>query len=257
MNLSIVIPTYNRVGSLIPLVENLLEITGKFEVCIHDDGSEDCTYKSLCAITDQRLKISCGENQGRAMALKNAIKLARGKYVMIYDDDDKILVHGLNIILNDCESEIPEKCAGFVYHMLDKNGDQIGKDFPVRRSNFLALRADYKITGDKKEVVLRSLLLPAMDIPGKHRRVPTSLYWSRIAKEYDVVCRNFPVGIKIYEQNGMSSRIHFLKSRNPVPMIYLNKERTGAFFTGRYRSAKFLARCLGSLIYYNLIRFWY
>lgn len=250
--LSLCIPTFNRAEQIEALVVGLLQVQGDFEVCVHDDGSDDDTYARLSALSDARLRISTGPNGGRAQALNSAVGMSRGRYVMIFDDDDFLYPEGLLSVLADCATPLPDGCAGYIYHLEDESGCRIGADFPVERSNLVALRADCGIMGDKKEVVLRSVLVPAMQVSGRPRRVPTSLYWTRISMSYDVVCRNITIGRKTYLAGGMSDRISVLKAANPWPMYLLARERLNAFAAGRYRSVGFLLRSLAAFGFHGV-----
>lgn len=246
--LSICIPTCNRADRVSRLVSGLLAVPGQFEICVHDDGSSDDTHARLSKIVDPRLRLSRSSNQGRAQALRSAIGGANGRFAMIFDDDDILYPRGLAAVLADCAALLPEGCAGFVYHLEDDSGRRIGGDFPVDRSNLVALRADCGVTGDKKEVVLREDLLAAMDVPGSPRRVPTSLYWTRLSHGHDILCRNVTIGRKSYLADGMSDRVAVLKAANPWPMYLLARARVAAFAAGRYRSPAFLLRSLAGVV---------
>lgn len=245
---SICVPSFNRADLVCRFVASLQDLPGPFEICVHDDGSSDDTFDRLAEISEPRLRVSRAENAGRAQALSRAVEMARGRFVMLFDDDDRLYPAGLQQVLADCAQPLPDGCAGYIYQLEDDGGQQIGRAFPVARSNLIALRADHHITGDKKEVVLRSLLAPAMAVPGRHRRVPTSLYWARISRTHDILCRNLVIGRKTYLAGGMSDTIRRLKAENLGPMILLHRERLDAFRNRRYRSLGFAARSLGALL---------
>jgi glycosyltransferase involved in cell wall biosynthesis len=250
--LSICIPTFNRCARVVALVQDLLSVEARFEVCVHVDGSTDGTYEALIAIKERRLSIATAANQGRASALLSACRLARGRFLMVFDDDDVLYLDGLRTVLADCARPLPEGAVGFIYHLEDRKGVRIGSAFPVARSNFLALRADHGIKGDKKEVVLANALLAvAYDSRGRFRRTPTSLVWSRLALTFDVVCRDAVIGRKVYLDGGMSANIRSLKSRNAYPMTLLYAAHIQAFARGRYRSPRFLLKALAGLAHHG------
>ena len=234
------------------LVKSILSIQGSFEICVHDDGSTDETFLLLSSIVDPRLRLARNSNGGRGQALESVIRMAKGEYVMIFDDDDLLYSEGLKTVLEDCASPLCETCAGWIYHLEDDNGLQIGDDFPQTRSNFVALRFDYGVTGDKKEVVRRSTILGVLQVPGTPRRIPTSLYWSRIAIAHDVLCKNSIIGRKTYLEGGMSDRIKGLKSSNPYPMLLLECAQLHAYVVRRYRSPRFFARSLAAFFVYGI-----
>jgi glycosyltransferase involved in cell wall biosynthesis len=252
--LSICIPTHSRRNLISKLSSDILSVPGNFEIIVHLDGDVDGTEIALAAILDKRMKVSVSKNSGRAHAIANALSVARGKYVMIYDDDDTLTEAGLKQILADCSMPLPSGVCGFIYHMSDSSNNRLGSAFGVDRSNFIKLRADENVKADKKEVVLRDILdiCNTFDI-GPHRRVPTSLLWTKIALEYDVLCREVIVGQKNYSTDGMTARLKQLKRRDPLPMFETHRLRFRAWMRGRYRSWRFCARsALGALLYGTL-----
>lgn len=255
--LSICIPTYNRRTQIVALVEDLLKVQGAFEVCVHVDGSTDGTFEALQALDDKRLNISFAENRGRASALLSACELAHSLFIMIFDDDDSLYVDGLLTVLKDCATELPENVVGHIYHLEGSNRKRIGDAFAVTRSNFLSLRADYDIKGDKKEVVLANeFRRVAYDNSCRQfRRVPTSLIWSRLACSYDVLCHNEVIGRKVYYDDGLSANIYLLKSQNAYPMFLLYVSHFSGFIHRRYNSWKYLVKAIGGMGYYGILAF--
>jgi glycosyltransferase involved in cell wall biosynthesis len=249
--LSICIPTYNRRDRAVRLVNHLLRTEGRFEVCVHVDGSADGTYEALTGIDAARLRIARAPNQGRAGALLSACRLARGRFSMVFDDDDTLSDEGLRTILSDCLTPLPAGMVGYIYHFEDAQGARIGGAFPVGRANFLSLRADFGVKGDKKEVVLTDALRSVVyDGGGRFRRTPTSLMWSRLALSFDVGCRNIVIGRKSYLEGGMSANSRRLKSENAYPMLLLYVSHVVGFWRGRYRSRRYLAKAVVGVFAY-------
>lgn len=240
---------------MLALVKKILSFSGNFEICVHVDGSSDDTFQSLCEFKDSRLRVRLSENQGRAEALKSAVDFSSGRFCMLFDDDDELDASGLYKILRDCSLPLPEKCAGRVYHLADYRGDRIGALFPVKRTSLTALRADYGVYGDKKEVIRNDLLKQALVMKNRFRRVPTSLYWARISAAYDIICINEVVGRKQYLKGGMSSSVRQLKLENAGPMIMLHRTILNLFLKGRIRSSKYAFRSLFAILVYSLLSF--
>ena len=185
--LSICIPSYNRREQVTRLTASLLAQPGDFEICIHVDGSSDGTLEALQAMPATRISTGTDRNQGRASALLAACRMARGRYIMVFDDDDTLYPDGLQAVLKDCELALDNGTVGFIYHLEDQDGRRIGTEFPVARANFMALRADHGVRGDKKEVVLATAFHRAMFDGGvRYRRTPTSLVWPRMTSVADV-----------------------------------------------------------------------
>lgn len=255
--LSICIPSYNRSTLAEKLTKNILKHTGNFEVCIHIDGSTDDSLERLQSINDPRLHLGYSPNQGRGGALYSAVNMAQGRFVMLFDDDDTLFHSGLDVILSDCARPLPDNCIGHVYHMEDENHQTIGTRFPTATSNFLKLRADHKILGDKKEVVLAEKLRSAMmDGKGVYRRIPTSLFWSRLALDGDVICHNQAIGSKTYLAGGMSHGIKKLKTANAWPMAILYSTHIRGFLNRRYKSFRYFGRAVVGLIFYTSLAIW-
>lgn len=251
--LSICIPTFNRRERVVALVHGLLSMPGSSEICVHVDGSTDGTMQELATISNARLAVSGGPNRGRANALLSACRQARGRFILIFDDDDTISHEGLKAALDDCARPLPEGVIGYIYHLVGEHGDRIGDPFPMTaRSNFLALRADHGVRGDKKELVLADALKAALyEGSMRVRRVPTSLIWSRLAMRYDVICRDVAIGRKIYLTDGMTDNIAKLKARDAYPMVLLYATHVNAFFHGRYRSFRFFGKAIAGLVIYG------
>ncbi|WP_310467269.1 glycosyltransferase family 2 protein [Sphingomonas sp.] len=252
MLLSICIPTFNRCALVVALVGGLLEQRGDFEVCVHVDGATDGTAEELVAIADPRLRVTTAPNRGRAASLHHAVARARGEFTMLFDDDDVLRAAGLERVLADCAQPLPVGVIGFIYQLAGADGRQLGSDFPAERSNFLALRNDAGVAGDKKEVVRTDLLWRAMGkAPSGTRRVPTSLYWSLLALDGDILCRNAIIGEKQYLAGGMSHGIAALKAGNSRPMAALYKTQLKGFAARRFRSPRAAARALAGLVWYG------
>lgn len=250
--LSICIATYNRRELILKLVRDLLAVDGSFEVCVQVDGSNDGTMEALSRLTDARLRVKAAPNQGKGGALLEAFRAAKGKFLMPFDDDDLLYADGLRTILDDCAGPIPTGAVGFIYHLESQDGCRVGSLFPVPISNFLALRADHAVTGDKKEVVLSDALHAiAYDSRGRYKRVSSSLYWSRLARDFDVVCRNVIVGQKNYLADGITANIGAIKRRDAYPMALIYRAHIAGFIAGRYRSLRFLCKALAGFVYYG------
>ncbi len=89
---SVVMPTYNRIGLLPRAIDSILNQTyDNFEFIIVDDGSNDGTKELLktYAQSDPRIKILTNEkNMGISYSRNRGTDAAKGKYVAIMDSDD-------------------------------------------------------------------------------------------------------------------------------------------------------------------------
>ena len=90
---SVVLPTYNRAGSIRMAVESVLRQSfTDFELLIIDDGSTDATMAQLADIADPRVHLLTNpRNMGASAARNTGIRAARADWVAFQDSDDEWL----------------------------------------------------------------------------------------------------------------------------------------------------------------------
>ncbi len=87
---SVIIPTYNRLEMVLRAVDSVLKQRFKnFECIVVDDGSTDETFEMLSLIKDSRLKIVSQKNKGVSAARNKAIDNSCGNYIALLDSDDE------------------------------------------------------------------------------------------------------------------------------------------------------------------------
>jgi glycosyltransferase involved in cell wall biosynthesis len=91
--ISVVVPAYNRAGSIRMAVESILRQTfTDFELLVVDDGSTDGTMDQLADISDPRLlRLANPKNLGASAARNTGIRAARGAWIAFHDSDDEWL----------------------------------------------------------------------------------------------------------------------------------------------------------------------
>ncbi len=138
MFLSIVIPAYNEKESLPTLLEEITEVCGslgEYEVLVIDDGSQDDSFQWLKSVREQYtnlipIRFSC--NVGKAFALSEGFKRAKGRFIVTMDAD-----------LQDDPKEIPnlfkklEEGFDLVSGWKKKRFDPLGKTLPSKFFNFV------------------------------------------------------------------------------------------------------------------------
>jgi glycosyltransferase involved in cell wall biosynthesis len=112
---SVVIPTYNRAGSILAAVDSVLsqDCTG-LEVLVVDDGSQDETRSVLDAyIRSAQIVYIHQENSGKPSRARNTgIRQAQGRYLAFLDSDDVWLEGKLALCLDALREQ---KKAGLVF----------------------------------------------------------------------------------------------------------------------------------------------
>ena len=93
MKVSIIVPTYNRIDSLIETINSIEQNDyprKKFEIIIVDDCSTDDTKKKIKKISKAYGNIKylkTEKNSGPAAARNLGIKHSKGEYIFFTDDD--------------------------------------------------------------------------------------------------------------------------------------------------------------------------
>lgn len=91
MRFSIIIPAYNNVRYTTSCVESIFKNTRDFEIILIDNGSSDATREIGKAFTDrykdQFVYKRLDENKGFSVAVNIGLHLAKGKYLIVLNND--------------------------------------------------------------------------------------------------------------------------------------------------------------------------
>ncbi len=105
-NISIIISVYNVERYLRECLDSIVNQTLQdIEIICVDDGSTDKSSEILkeFAAKDSRIRVISQENQGLACSRNNAMKIAKGKYILFVDSDDYIRKDTLEMLYNYAE----------------------------------------------------------------------------------------------------------------------------------------------------------
>jgi len=112
VNVSVVFPAYNEVGSLKLAVEKtmqaLKEFSSSFEIIIAEDGSTDGTNRIACSLANKYSFVKHLHRDtrlGRGVALKNAFRLSSGRILVYMDVDLATNIKQLKTLVNSVEAE--------------------------------------------------------------------------------------------------------------------------------------------------------
>lgn len=86
MDVSIIIPTFNRLWSLPETINSCKSNLCKIEIIVIDDGSTDGSY--IWLQQQENVKLIRQENWGKCWAINKGFEVATGKYVRFLDSDD-------------------------------------------------------------------------------------------------------------------------------------------------------------------------
>ena len=244
--LSICIPTFNRAKNLKEMLDSI-KSNSSIEIVVCDDGSTDKTSELVnLYLKKHNIKYIYQKNAGVSAAISKAYNHASGKYVIKMDSDDLFMDNGLDFILETIKNN--QEHFAFLYGVKTINKKTHSKNLPPYGiTNFISVRADYKVKGDLKEVVRREIVLKYMyKIPSKVKRLPPSLLWVKIAEDYNCLSFNKAVAIKNYLEDGITSNMLYLKTSYPAAMVELYKlladSKAYKSFIYRWRSRLLWAR---------------
>ncbi|AMR31819.1 hypothetical protein A0256_10500 [Mucilaginibacter sp. PAMC 26640] len=112
MDVSIIIPAYNRLWSLPKAIESCRQTALAVEVIVIDDGSTDGTWEWL--IKQPGIITIRQENQGKDWAVNAGFAMAKAKYVRFLDSDDWVLPFSTDHLFARAEAEqLDIVCAGY------------------------------------------------------------------------------------------------------------------------------------------------
>lgn len=124
--ISVIIPTYNRAGTIERAMKSVLEQTyTDLELIIVDDCSDDSTADVVASVKDQRVVYIRHElNKGACAARNTGISASRGDYIAFQDSDDIWYANKLRCQL----SVLQDHCADVVFckYRKIKDGKEAG-----------------------------------------------------------------------------------------------------------------------------------
>jgi len=135
MDVSIIIPTYNRLWSLPKAIKSCRETKCITEIIVVDDGSTDGTGEWL-KLQDAIVVVS-QSNQGKDWAVNNGFKIAKGKYIKFLDSDD---YYPLNSI--DNQFDVAEKTNADIVvagiNVVNEKDEVLFENLNVLTNDFIA-----------------------------------------------------------------------------------------------------------------------
>lgn len=123
MNISVIIPTYNREKLIEKCINSVLEQTYQpTEIIVVDDGSTDGTPDKIYKLNSPIIRVIIGEKNRGAQAARNlGIKEAKGDWIAFLDSDDVWLPDKLAKQKECVERSGRKVCAGGGFIL--KNGE--------------------------------------------------------------------------------------------------------------------------------------
>lgn len=126
---SVLVPTYNRSAFLKLTLESVFQQTfTDFEIVVVDNCSTDNTTQVVAAFDDSRIVYVRNEvNIGAVNNYNKALRLARGKYIYLFSDDDVMLdVNNLQLKIDILDSHPNVGVVHSDYDVINVAGERIG-----------------------------------------------------------------------------------------------------------------------------------
>lgn len=135
---SIIVPVYNSEKYIGKCLDSIFEQTVQdFELIVINDGSKDSSQKKLeryKAEHDEKMILINQENCGVSRTRNNAIKMAKGKYVMFIDNDDFIDKDYIETYLREIEQDDFDVVIGG-YRRPNENG-KVVKELKLKKEEW-------------------------------------------------------------------------------------------------------------------------
>lgn len=211
--ISIIIPTYNSAHYIHKSLKSVLYRKKNIEIIIIDDSSQDKTYSIIKKITnnyDNIKIIQNNKNIGPGESRNKGIQIAKGRYILFLDSDDKIKKTGLNQLINLIKKQ---KKPDIFYCKFEK------KTFPNNNDKILTILKQ----SNNNNFFLNTIL---------KKQFPVDECWPFVINLNFLKKNNiyFPKGIHVAEDELFILKIlSFMKSYKVIDnKYYYHSERSGS-----------------------------
>jgi len=218
---SVIVPTYNRVGLVDRALKSVLAQTfTEFELLVVDDASEDGTEGLVRSLSDPRtVYLRHRLNLGCAAARNTAIEASHGDYVAFLDSDDEWMPEYLENVVRVFRED-KTKRVGFVgSDFIDVAKESI---IPTHESGWVyedLLASDMNIVASAV-VVRRECFDPTLRFDASTKLVEDRDLFVRIARRYEF--RRVPMALVRYHVDA-PERMNILENRLVIRSRFLEK----------------------------------
>ena len=231
--ISVIMATYNRASLISRAIESILDQTFQdFELIIVDDGSSDNTKEVIAGFMQKDLRVKYFKNKknlGLPKTRNEGIKVSRGKYIGLLDDDDEWLPDKLEKQINKFQST-PET-IGLIYcglAYISQSGKTSKTIIPRLKGNLFQDILKENFFGSSTPLIKKECFEKSGLFDGTFSNGEDWDMWIRISKNYEIdyvpealtlyyvhgnqMSANFPDTIKgfdkILEKHGANIRKH-------------------------------------------------
>jgi glycosyltransferase involved in cell wall biosynthesis len=257
---SVIIPTYNRENYLAMAVVSVLSQTYKnIELIIVDDGSTVDNRSVLEKFSgDNRIRYIYQENKGISSARNTGIINARGKYLMMLDDDDLYLPFAVEKLLTFIKRQ-PENVKlvyGDSLYFNDKKMYHIEPKLNSKPELFFQLMAENIFTTPGEAIMETQAVIDAGLFDLNYVSAEDYEFLTRMVCKYDIAKIDIPVTFyrKHEEQTTRNQgKIRYFSDLAAFKFLYLLKTNMLNIFelswTKEIIAAKFDSTAINALNY--------
>lgn len=143
MRFSIILPVYNKAGTIIQALDSIYSQTcNDFEVIVVNDGSTDNVLDVLKSY-DKPISVISQENKGVSVARNIGIENAKGDYICFLDADDKWFPNHLEVIQKMMTLYPEEQFFGTCHKCSYPNGNVVDCNKGLSSFGDIFLISDY------------------------------------------------------------------------------------------------------------------
>jgi glycosyltransferase involved in cell wall biosynthesis len=183
IQISVIIPTYNRSKELLRAVNSVLNQTIQvLEILICDDGSTDDSYSLIKSLDNPLIIwINCGRNGNAAVPRNIGINKAKGNWIAFLDSDDEWMPYKIQYQINHIELNNASAVSSNAIN-INVQSTETSFYFNKKFTNFnftKLLYSNYVITSSV--LIKKNLLLKYKLFPEDHNGMEDYAMWLKIA----------------------------------------------------------------------------
>jgi undecaprenyl-phosphate 4-deoxy-4-formamido-L-arabinose transferase len=179
VRISIVVPVYNSEECVIPFFNEVKKaLTGfdDYELILVNDKSKDTSWQKItevCNLSNKVTGISLRKNSGQDAALLAGLRLAKGEYVVIMDDDLQHSPHDILKLYNEC-SKGYDVCYALFSEKKQKGWKNIGSWLNGKLSEKL-LNKPKEIYLSPFKIIKHEVVQEIIKFPGSYPYIDATL----------------------------------------------------------------------------------
>lgn len=228
-NITVFTPSYNRETTLPRLYESLINQTcKKFVWLVIDDGSNDQTVSLIQQwIQENKINIvlKIQQNQGKHIAMRNAIKECDSTWLVCVDSDDYLEPNAVDFMVSDIVDIETNGAIGAIYPRKMHNTKSL--EFPKGVNSIDIMDAKNLFNISETAILFRTDKLKKIEIPQfqDEKFLSEEILYIQLAAYGKFIAKNRFFYVSDYRQDGLTKNLFKLWKKNPQATIRLLNNR--------------------------------